>query len=371
MEHLLGPTRTLVLAALLLVIVGSLPAVAAPSKLKTPALALAYALALFAGVALVWFGFDRGAVMPDTFASSIERYAVDELSKAKEPNVVMIDGGSYVLNAVDTGVVMSELTALGYSARVVRFAAGAANHFERYRIQQGIVQRLHGKQAADQRWFYLAEVQFGYDQIPLAQFDNNLDTWRAIQYCTPANSWQAARALGSPGVTAPLGGAWRWQLLRHTLINAFSAGALKRYAPEADIALGGGAVTPHRPGKFRFRGFGAQVAALRKPTDPANVSVLPWLRDIRERRSQRLWRPFRAELIYFGVPSTSVGQLEYVRGFCQAVGTKCIAPADAALLGELDNPKLWRDVSHMTNAGADIYSRWLAHQLVALRVLKR
>ncbi len=371
MEHLLGPTRTLVLAALLLVIVGSLPASSASAKLRTPVLALVYALSLFSGVALVWFGFDRGAVMVDSFTSTIERYAVDELSNAKEPNVIMIDGASYVLNGVDTGVVTSELATLGYSAKVVRFAAGAANHFERYRMQQGIVQRLPGKQSVNQRWFYLAEVQAGYDQIPLAQFDNNLDTRRAIQYCTPENSWAAARALGSPGVTLPLGGAWRWQLLRHTLVNAFSAGALMRYAPEADIALGGGAVTPHRPGKFRFHGLGSLIEALDRPTDPANVMVLPWLREIRERRSKRLWRGYRAELIYFGVPSTSIGQLEYVRGFCQAIGSKCIAPSDPALLTQLDTPKLWRDVSHMTNAGADIYSRWLAHQLVALRVLRK
>ena len=371
MQYLIGPTRTLVLAALLLVVVGSLPAVSAPSKPKTPVLAWAYALALFCGTVLVWYGFDRGAVMADTFTSTIERYAVDQLSKAQEPNVIMIDGGSYVLNGVDTNIVTSELSKLGYSAKVVRFAAGAANHFERYRMQQGIAQRLHGKQDAKQRWFYMPEVQAGYDQIPLAQFDNNLDTWRAIQYCSPENAWQAAHALGTPGVTQPLGGAWRWQLFRHALINAFSAGALKRFAPEADIALGGGAVSPHRPGKFRFRGLSSSITTIGKPTDPLNVAVLPWLRDIRDRRIKRLWRPYRPELLYFGVPSTTVDQLEYVRGFCQALGGKCITPADEALLSELDNAKLWRDASHLTTVGAGIYSRWLAHQIVALRVLRK
>ncbi len=368
----MGPTRSLFLAALLLVIVGSVPATSsAASKLKTPVLTLVYALALFSSAALVWFGFDRGAVMADTFTSSVERYAVDALSAPKEPNVILIDGGSYVLNGVDANIVKSELATLGYSAKVVRFAAGAANHFERYRMQQGIVQRLHGEKDSNQRWFYMPEVQAGYDQIPLAQFDNNLDTWRAIQYCTPENAWQAARALGTPGVTPPLGGAWRWQLFRHALINAFSAGALKRYAPEADIELGGGAVSPHRPGKFRFRGLSKLITAIGKPTDPANVAVLPWLRDIRDRRSKRLWRPYRPELLYFGVPSTTVDQLEYVRGFCQAVGGKCIAPADEALLSELDNAKLWRDPSHLTTVGAGIYSRWLAHQIAALRVLRK
>ena len=216
MEHLLGPTRSLFLAALLLVIVSSLPAVSsAAAKLKTPLLTLVYALALFAGAALVWFAFDRGAVMPDTFTSTIERYAADELSKATEPNVLMIDGGSYVLNGVDTNIVMSELLTLGYSAKVVRFAAGAANHFERYRMQQGIVQRLQGKKDPKQRWFYMPEVQAGYDQIPLAQFDNNLDTWRAIQYCTPENAWirlfslAIIKAFARVGVSiAPLPELW-------------------------------------------------------------------------------------------------------------------------------------------------------------------
>lgn len=371
MEHLLGPTRALVLAALLLVIVGSLPAVSAPTKLKPQWLALTYVLTLLSGATLIWYGFDRGAVLPPTYMSSVERYAVRELAGAKEPNVVVIDGGSYVLNGVDVGVVKSELEVLGYAARVVRLAAGAANHFERYRMQQGIVQRLPRKPNADQRWFYLAEVQAGYDQMPLAQLDNNLDTWRAIQYCSPANSWQAARALATPGVTAPFGGAWRWPLLRQTLLNAFSAGALERYVPEADVELSSGVVSPRPPSKFRFRGLRSLLRATAAASDPASVTVLPWLRDIRDRRSKRLWQPFGTELIYFGVPSTSVDQLEYVRGFCQAIGSKCISPADQALLSQLDDARLWRDPSHMTTPGAEIYSRWLARQLAALGVLRK
>jgi len=150
-EYLLGPTRTLVLAALLLVTVGSLPAVSAPAQWKTRALALVYALAVAAGAGLVWFGLDRGAVLVNAYPAKIERYAAIELSKAKEPNVVVIDGGSYVLNGVDAPTVAEELATLGYAAHVVRLAAGGANHFERYRMQQGVVQRVHGKQSPDQR----------------------------------------------------------------------------------------------------------------------------------------------------------------------------------------------------------------------------
>jgi len=168
----------------------------------------------------------------------------------------------------------------------------------------------------------------------------------------------------------PFNGAWRWPLFRHTLINAFSAGALKRYVPEAELEIGGGTVSPRRPsGRFHFKGLGAQLKALRKP--PVDPSVLPWLRDIRERRSTRLWQPYQAKLVYFGLPSTTVDQLQYVRGFCQAIGSTCISPADQALLSQLDDAKLWRDASHLTKAGADIYSRWLAHQLVALGLLRR
>lgn len=365
MEHLLGPTATLLVAALLLVIVGALPALPAlpPGSLKARLALLVPIVAFGLGAAGVWRAFERSAVLAEGFPSQIVKYAVDELNAATEPTVLVIDGGSYVLNGVDTELVSDELQKLGFPVRVVRLAAGAANHFERYRMAQNVIQRLSSKRPG-QRWIYLTEVHLNYDGAPIAQFMENMDASRAYHYSTLPNAWAAARALRSPGVIVP--DQWRWTLFRHALINTFSVGAGSRYIPEAEVAMGGGRVSPHRKSKFKFRGLSNQIASLSKPTAAV---MLPWLKDVRERRSSRLWRPYTAEIVYFGLPATTIEQLSYVREFCAATERKCISPADPELLSALDDAALWRDRGHLMKRGSVIYSRWLARQLVAQKVV--
>jgi hypothetical protein len=366
-QHFLGTTPSVLLGALLLVLVASLPApaLAAPrSWLRV--LVCCGSLCLMS--ALVWQAFDRGHVLVDAFPSSVLRYAAAELRGAQEPNVVVIEGGSYVLNGVDANIVQSELGRLGYRARVVRVAVGGANHFERYRLQEGIVQRLGGLANARQRWIYLAEVQAGYDRIPLNQFDQNQDSDRLYHYTTVDNSWNAWRAARSTGVDSPMHGHYRWALLRHTLVNAFSAGATSRYAPESSIELGGGNVSDARPKPLEFRGLDAQVR-LAKRTD-AEPRMLPWLREVREPRIRRLWRGYLTDFVYFGLPTTSGVQLEYVRSFCAATRLPCITP-DAGVIGDLNDRKHWRDHAHLRKSGAEIYSRWLAQQLANRGVLRK
>jgi hypothetical protein len=287
------------------------------------------------------------------------------LNAATESIVIVIEGGSYVLNGVDSGWMMDELHQLGFDVRVVRLAAGAANHFERYRMAQHILQRLSAKKAG-QRWIYLTEVHLKYDSAPVAQFMENQDSVRAYDYVTLSNAWAAATALRSPGVQVPDG--WQWKLFRHAMINSFSVGAASRYLAESEVEMGGGRVNWHRKQRFRFRGMGRQIESLSKPVVG---NMLPWLELVREPRTRRLWKPYTSELVYFGLPAANLEQVQYVREFCAATRHKCISPADPELLGALDNPNLWRDAGHLMKQGAEIYSRWLARQLVAQRILKR
>lgn len=357
----------MLLAALLLVLVASLPAPAlATPRAWLRVLVCGGSLLLTSG--LVWQAFDRGHVLVDEFPYRIMRYAAGELRAAREPNVVVIDGGSYVLNGVDSATISAELAQLGYQARVVRLAVSAANHFERYRMQEELVQRLRGPANARQRWIYLAEVQAGYDRIALSQFDSNQDSKRLYQYTTIDNSWNAYRALQTPGVELPLHGAYRWSLFRHTLINAFSVGATSRYAPEDSVELGGGDVTEMRLNRLHFGGLKDQIKLARKAE--REPDMLPWLKDIRERRLRNLWRGYLTHYVYFGLPTTKIAQLRHVRSFCAATTYPCIAP-DAELLGDLDDRKYWRDVGHMRKPGAKIYSRWLAQQLASSGVLQK
>jgi hypothetical protein len=366
-EYLLGPTTTLILAALLLVLVGTLPALPplARGTWSARVAVLVPILALGVGGVGVWRGFQHGKLLSAGFPASIVRYAAQDLNAATEPTVIVIEGGSYVLNGVDAELMMDEFHQLGSNVRVVRIAAGAANHFERYRMGENIVQRLVAKRPR-QRWIYLSEVHLKYDSAPLAQFMENLDSARTYDYATLPNAWAAARALRSPGVQVPDG--WQWKLFRHALINSFSAGASSRYVPDADVELGGGRANWHRKSRFRFRGMSRQIATL---SEPVSGAMLPWLEQVREPRTRRLWRPYTSELVYFGLPAANVEQLSYVRGFCAATRVPCIAPADPELLSALDNASLWRDSGHLMKRGAEIYSRWLARQLVVQKVVKR
>ncbi len=358
MELLLGSTPTLALAALLLVIVASLPSLAGLRGRTAVPLCV---MAVLAAVALVWHGVDRSRVMTNAFPSRVVRYAAQALNAAKASNVVLLEGGSYVLNGVDSTTVADELQALGYSVEVVRFAAGAANHFERYRMQQGIVWRLKRGPRAGQRWIYLAEAQSGYDRLPLAQFENNQDTDRSYHYLTLSNSWNAAQAVASPGVGEPLEGAWRWALFRHTLVNSFNAGLAMRLVPEDELDLSGGDVSPRRRQRFRFRGLDRLIAAQESPTTPA--PQYSWTTKIREPRLRHLWQSYLSDFAYFGVPTTGREQLEYVRDFCKATKVKCIAPTDVTLLRALNNRNHWANATHLSLKGARIYSRWLAREL--------
>jgi len=355
------------LGALLLVLVASLPAPALAGPRAWLRLLVGCGSLLLTS-ALVWQAFDRGHVLVDGFPSKVLRYAAGDLRSAQEPNVVVIEGGSYVLNGVDAPTVQDELARLGYKTRVVRVAVSAANHFERYRVQEGIVQRLAGPADARQRWIYLAEVQAGYDRIPLSQFDQNQDSDRLYHYTTIDNSWNAWRAARSPGVEPPLHGRYHWSLLRHTLINAFSVGATSRYTAEASIELAGGDVTEMRQKSSAFHDLDAQVRLARR-TD-AEPRMLPWLHEVRETRSRRLWRRYLTDFVYFGLPTTSGVQLEHIRGFCAATKLPCISP-DANVLSDLNDRKYWRDHSHMRKPGAKIYSRWLAQQLASTGVLRK
>lgn len=370
MQHLFGSTQTLLLAALLLVVVASLPAAEAltgsRARLRVP-VTLA---AIVGGFVLFGLALRESPVLPDVLPYRVVRYAAVELDQAVEPNVLVFDGGSYVLNGVDTEILEAELGKLGYEARALRFAAGAANHFERYHMQASALRRTSRKPEPRQRWLYLTEVQREYDAQPLAQFGDNLDTARTYDYLTVQNAFHAVRALRAPDSEVPLDGAWRWPLLRHTLINATSTGAFQRLVPEAGLGFHTGEVSdPPRRGRFKFKGMSSTLSAARRKSPKAGVPG--WLSQVREPRSRELWADRLDELVYFGLPTTKPQQVDYVRAFCRSTRAKCFAPAEKQLLQELDDKRFWRNATHLSRAGAIVYTRWLARQLADSGALQK
>jgi hypothetical protein len=355
---LVASTPTLLLAALLLVLVASLPA---GSGVRFRTSGLVYVLALLGAVALLGWLIDKSGLEPGTSTSSVRKYAAGELKQATQSNLLVVDGGSYVVNGVDTHVLVDELRKLGYSADAVKLAVGAGNHFERYRLNEEVREALQDAERPGRQLIYLAEIHSSYDRLPLAQFDKNQESYRVYHYTTLQNSWFAARALASPGVEEPLDGAWQWPLLRHTMVSVFNVGAVGRLVPDREIEPGTGRSIDKHPPFRKFKGLRPLLKQLREEAKPS--PPLPWLVDIRERRLMRLWQPHLSRFVYFGLPSTRAGQLAYVREFCASVKHPCIAPADESLIRELDAKPHWRNAGHMRASGAEIYSRWLAQEL--------
>jgi hypothetical protein len=364
-----GPMSTLItlaVAVFVLVLAGSLPAVKAPIIGRG---VLAYAAGLLASVLLVSQAIRVSRAAPASRASQVRKYAVAGLSAATEDNVLIIDGGSYGARAIEPKTLTKALRKLGFSVRVVHLALGAANHFERYRLQEEIVGDALAKPRPGQRWLFLAEVQGGYDRRPLAQLLENQDTDRTFHYLTPDNAWYALRAIEDPRLDQDELKRPYWTVTRHTLVNTFNVGVATRLVPDSKIDPASGYVRGDRDGGYRFDGLDAVLAETRNPGPPTAVPA--WLFEIREARLRALWGPFVADWIYYGVPSTNPGAIRYTRSFCRATKTKCFTPDDVELLTELDSAPLWYNAGHLSSKGAPIYTRWLAQRLVQSGALKR
>ena len=347
---------TLVAGALLLVLVGSLPAVAGRSVRWGW---LVYVGALLGGAAELSHVLNGSQSLPNVEASRVVKYATAELRRAREKNVLLIDGGSFADHAIDVFVLDRELARLGYSVHAVRLTLSGANHFERYRLQQDVERRLEKKRRPRQRWLYLAEVQRMYDVKPLATFFRNEGTTRSYHYLTPENAWYATLAMRTRNVMPSE--AWFEPMLRHAFVNGFNVGVSSRLISTDDFEAATGRPKRDRHHHPAFSGLTEQLTALEQSPGPA--VDLPWLFDIRERRERRLWKGYVNGLVYFGVPSPQPNELLHERRFCAATQRPCIAP-DKSLLEALDQPTFWRDRAHMNVLGSDIYSCWFVKQLV-------
>ncbi|MET0411023.1 MAG: hypothetical protein ABW217_06990, partial [Polyangiaceae bacterium] len=293
------------------------------------------------------------------------------LNAADEKNVLIVSGGSYAADGVDAKILERELRALGYSVKVSKLAITASNHFERFRMYEDLARGVSGPRPG-QRWVYLAEVHLHYDRGPLAQLVRNQDTVRTYYYLTPHNALTAWRALSTSDIDPVDVRAYRWLLVRHTLIQTFNVGLDARLMPEDGVSVR--RRSGHKPPRKRKRKPPFQFdpeALLQEARSPQpSVPVPTWLFDLREPREKELWSRYDASWVYFGVPSTSPEQLRYIRSFCEATEEICITP-DLSLLKKLRSASSWKNVGHMNAKGAKRYSAWLARELDRAGVLQK
>ena len=86
---------------------------------------------------------------------------------------------------------------------------------------------------------------------------------------------------------------------------------------------------------------------------------------------RRLWGSRIDQWVYFALPSTVRSSVRWAQDFCAITHDTCIVPDDAELLHRLDHTRMWYDAGHLSKRGAQIYTKWLAHQLAASGALKK
>jgi len=354
----------------LLIIVAAIPVT---SRLRVAATAALITGWLLVAVLSVRYLVYRGQYLPATRPSQIVRYGIKELTEARKnrpPNLLIIEGGSYPAAGVNPILLRSELHRLGYRVQILDMALSAGNHFERYTMFSDLVHNpdFPGFPLKTNTVF-LAEVQNNYDKSPVAQLEKNLDTARAYQYLTPANAWYALQSLWRGGGAVQRLKDPVWTIIRHVLVNTGNVGLPTRLTSWNSIKPSSGVTPTSAVRGFRFAGLTAVVAAAQsEQTQPFNV---PWLFDIRERRLKQLWDGRMKHWVYFGIPSTVDGQMKWLRTFCSATQEACIAADDRTLLHDLDSAPMWGNAGHLSRAGAAVYSRWLARQIVKTGVLRK
>lgn len=147
---------------------------------------------------------------------------------------------------------------------------------------------------------------------------------------------------------------------RHGLINGFNVGMVDRLISLEELRPETGAIRNQRPRRFEFEGTRNLRKALRSP--PPEEEVPAWLKQ-RDRRLRRLMRDRVDQWVYFGLPSTDLAQLQYLRTFCGKQKDICLEPGDSELLKDLDKKRLWLDAGHLNRQGSRVYTRWLAQRL--------
>lgn len=357
-------TLLVVSAVAILLVAGSLPAPAA-DRLAVPGLLLAL-IGIFGGAAAIRLALHHSSYVADTTTSQTLRFALDQAAKATEPNVILIDGGSYARAGIDAKLLELELAELKIRANVIKLTLDGGGHLERYRLYQDLVSRLEARRRPNQRYFLLLEIQESYDYDPLAQLENNLDTARAYHFLTPASVAVAVRAGYSNGDLAS-----RWRLYgsaaSHALVNGFNVGVAERVVPFSEVKP---VPRPHpeRFKRFKYHGTRALLRELKSPTpDP---EMPRWLKDGHDRRLIRLWKPHVRAIAFFQVPSTRVSHLKHGRAFCAGTERRCIMP-DAPLFKELTHRRNWVDAGHLSSAGSKHYTRWLAQKLRKWKELRK
>lgn len=293
--------------------------------------------------------------------------------KAIPDNLILIDGGSYPTRGLNYKLLKKLLDDKGCSVEILQFTIAGGNHFERFHYIKNFFDDLTHRDLMyfeKSNFIVMLEVNLGYDMQPLAQFNANKFTIRTIEYSTLSNviaEWDTLY-LSDKNITIDVS---KRDLLSHAFLNYFNIGLLSRIDLFGNLRPVSGYRPINKVKKgYKFNGFENIIKDLRR-ISPSNRSF-GWVSKTKERRLKDVLSPYADTYLYYSVPSLVLLDLEYQRSFCnQLSSTLFINPLDFTLLRELNKSEYWYNNSHLSEKGSEIYTKWLAQQLIDSETLKR
>ncbi|MEO0465868.1 MAG: hypothetical protein AAF216_04950 [Pseudomonadota bacterium] len=330
----------------------------APAGGRRVGAVLAFILGLAITATGVRFAVSEAGIGRTTDFDRVVNHAVAEADAANSP-LIVFTGASYSRNAIDPERFTKYLRAHGYPHTAINLSLEAASLPEREAHLEDFITRLERPPE-----LVFAEVAEAFDARPAQFFNNSKFSARGIEQFGPRTSAWTLLGLAEGGCSgmadciksAGLTGA-------HFGLNALNIGSVARgEAPSetGELAAYDPQTQPREETAAKDR-----LNGLRSGPDYVPTVGLKWISSLRAMFENRLERKGVATIGYYFPPVIDGGARAYVDGLCLAelVHTTCISPSDPELLAALEG-EVWLDQSHLLASGANIYSDWLADQII-------
>jgi hypothetical protein len=333
----------------------------------------AWLAGLFAGAFVIYQAQAALGYIHLAYGLGYLKYNIQRIRENKDKlpaNIVLIDGGSCAARAINYKLLEKILSARGYSVMALQFSKPGAPHIERkYGFEQ--FAKFIGPQALKRmnkkNVVFLREVHLSYDMNPIAQFTGNYYTNSALAYLRPGNAWLALRAAWqcrNQKVTATaITPETMVELAKHGLANAFNIGAAYRFMPMQDVPASDPVFDlGKKVDRFKYCGPSLNTILATSTVEPLNVNWQALVDD------QLAHLGLKFKPAYFAIPSLYAPQMAY----CKSVTGKTpylTFTRDPAFLSKFDNPQSWYDEQHLLRSGCELYTAWLADQIIAQGLL--
>ena len=281
-------------------------------------------------------------------------------------NLIVIEGSSQTALGVDGPTIEKDLRDAGYDSTVVTLAGLGGNHLERYKMaaRWAAEVRRHGL-AFSPNTRLLLEVAPGYDADPIRYILRNKQSLRAYYYADFPNVAYAVRSLQ---ITGELGDQGKLDelasLSSDALISTFKVGLLP-YMRRFDEVKAIPPFVHARAGVYHMKPYDPQYFATSPP-----MPLDPKWTEYETLRGEKMATAVGdvTEVDYFSVPvlPTRDQALEYAHAFCLwRKPMPCVDSTDPAIYGAVDAGRFHFNRDHLSKFGAELYSHYLAQQLIA------